>query len=145
VKKNLLILFVISLAIAACGVPATPEPSLSLVGAWKLTTFGPVDVQVPALTSVEAGLTFNEDGTMTGNSGCNGFSGRYTVEGDQITFSEIVSTLMACDEPVMQQEEVVYQVLTDTASFEIEGTTLTITKNDNMLVFTTSVSYPSYP
>lgn len=142
-KKNLLMLFLLALAITACGVPATQETSLA--GAWQLTMFGPADLQVPALTNNEAGLTFNQDGTMNGNSGCNEFSGRYTVEGNQITFSEIVSTLASCEEPVMQQEEVMYQVLTDTAAFEIEGSTLTITKNDNLLVFTSTISYPSYP
>jgi heat shock protein HslJ len=147
VKKNLLILFILllSLAVAACGAPATEEPSDSLDGAWKLTSLGPVNSPIPALTGIDAGITFNQDGTMAGTAGCNGFSGKYTVEGDQLTFSDIVSTLMACEEPVMQQEEIMYLVLTDTASFEIDGSTLTITNGDNHLVFTRTVSYPSYP
>lgn len=145
-KKNLLILFLLSVAIAACGAPpATEVPSTSLIGAWKLTSLGPVGSPVPALTGLEAGVTFNPDGTMAGNSSCNGFSGKYTVEGNEITFSDLVSTLMACEEPVMQQEEVMYLVLKDTASFEIDGSTLTITNGDHLLVFTTTVSYPSYP
>jgi heat shock protein HslJ len=145
VKKNLLILFILSLAIAACGAPATEEPSVSLTGAWKLTSLGPVNSRVPALTGMEAGITFNDDGTMAGDSGCNGFSGRYAVEGNQITFSDLVSTLIACEEPVMQQEEIMYLVLTDTASFEIDEVTLTLTNGDNLLVFTRTISYPSYP
>jgi heat shock protein HslJ len=146
VKKNLLILFILTVAIAACGAPpATEVPSTSLVGAWKLTSLGPVSSPVPALTGLEAGIAFNEDGTMAGNSGCNGFSGRYALDGDQITFSDLVSTLMACEEPVMQQENVMYLVLKDTASFEIDGSTLTVTNGDNQLVFTSTVSYPSYP
>jgi heat shock protein HslJ len=58
------------------------------------------------------------------------------VEGDQITFSEIVSTLMACDDPRMEQEDAVRQVLTDTATFTIEGNTLTLTNNEMVLVLT---------
>jgi putative lipoprotein len=145
VKTYLLILLVISLAISACTAQPTAEPSASLIGAWTLTSFGTVDSQTPALSDVEAGVTFSEDGTLTGDSGCNGFGGNYTVQGNQITFSEIVSTLMLCDEPIMEQEEAVYQVLTDTASFQIEGNRLTLTNNDRMLVFTTIASYPSYP
>jgi heat shock protein HslJ len=72
---------------------------------------------------------------VAGNSGCNGFGGDYTVEGNEITFGQIVSTLMACDDPRMAQEQAVHQVLTDTASFEIEDSTLTLTNNDMVLVF----------
>jgi putative lipoprotein len=105
-----------------------------------------VSAPVPAVEGVEAGLTFNADGTLSGNSGCNGYSGSYTVEGAQITFTApIVSTLMLCDETIMAQEEAVYQVLTDTTSYHIEGTQLTLTNNDRVLVFNTTVSYPSYP
>jgi heat shock protein HslJ len=83
---------------------------------------------------VNPGLTFNEDGTVTGTSGCNEFGGNYTVEGDQITFSEVVSTLKLCDAPLMEQEEAMQQVMTETATYQIEGNTLTITNNDKVLV-----------
>jgi heat shock protein HslJ len=73
---------------------------------------------------------------VTGNAGCNGLGGTYTVEGDQVTFSEVTSTLMACDDPRMAQEDAVHQVLTDTATFKIEGNTLTLTNNDMVLVLT---------
>jgi heat shock protein HslJ len=135
VKKYLLILFLIALAISACtteGAGASP----SLTGAWKLTSYGPTGVQIHGVDDAEAGLTFNEDGTVTGNSGCNGLGGTYTVEGDQVTFSEVVSTLMACDDPRMAQEDAVQQVLTDTATYKIEGNKLTLTNNDMVLVLT---------
>ena len=133
VKKYLLALLVICLAISAC---APKETSASLVGSWKLTAYGPAESPTPAVADVEASLTFNEDGTVTGSSGCNGLGGDYTVEGDQITFSQITSTLMACDDARMAQEKAVHQVLTDTASFKIEGNTLTLTNNGMMLVLT---------
>ena len=144
-KKYLLILFLLSLAVSACSAPATREPGDSLVGSWMLSAYGPISAALPSVAGVEAGLTFNADGTLTGNSGCNGYSGSYTVEGNQITFSPIVSTRMACDKPIMEQEAAIHQVLTDIASFQIEGTQLTLTNDDRILVFTTTSSYPSYP
>ncbi len=136
-KKYLLILFVIALTISACTAEAEGAgASPSLTGAWKLTSYGPVGAQTLAVADVEAGLTFNEDGTVTGNSGCNGLGGSYAVEADQVTFSEVVSTLMACDDPRMAQEDAVQQVLTDTAIFKIEGNILTLTNNGTMLVLT---------
>jgi heat shock protein HslJ len=104
-----------------------------------------VDSQTPALIDTKPRITFNVDGTLIGNSGCNGYSGSYTVEGNQITFSPIVSTRMLCDKAIMEQETAIHQVLTNTASFKIEGNQLTLTNNDRLLVFTTAVSYPSYP
>jgi heat shock protein HslJ len=153
-KKYLLLLVTIALALSACSAQSTPqgteqspntdqlpgteEPSTSspLIGAWKLTAYGPADAPTPAVEGVEAGLTFNEDGTVSGTSGCNGLGGDYTVEGDQITFGEFVSTLMACDDPIMKQEESAHQVMTGTATYTIEGDTLTITNNDMVLVLT---------
>jgi len=133
VRKVLLVLFVISLVMAAC---SAQDSSTSLIGSWKLTAYGPAGSPTPAVEDVEAGLTFNEDGTVSGTSGCNGLGGDYTVEGDQITFGQIISTLMACDSPIMDQESAVTQVLTGTADFSIEGNTLTLTNNDMVLVLT---------
>jgi heat shock protein HslJ len=136
VKKYLLTLLILSFAISACSAQNTEEPSASLIGSWKLTSFGSVGTTFPAVEGSDAELTFNEDGTVAGNSGCNGFGGNYTVEGDQVTFSEIVSTLIACEEPLMSQEEAVFQVLTGTATHTIEGSTLTLTSNGMVLVLT---------
>jgi heat shock protein HslJ len=150
-KKYLLTLLLISLAVSACMAESpqgSPQDSGSLIGSWKLTAHGPASAPVPAVEGVEAGLTFNEDGTVSGTSGCNGLGGDYTVEGNQITFGEFVSTLMACDDPIMAQEESAHKVMTGTATYEIEGDTLTITNNDNVLVFTRgslSTDEPSEP
>jgi len=141
-KKYLLILFLLALTISACSAPATREPADALIAAWKLTAYGPVGAAIPAVEGVEAELIFNADGTLTGNSGCNGYSGSYSVEGSEITFSPIVSTRMACDASIMEQESAIHQVLTGTASFQIQGTQLTLTNNDRMLVFTATNSYP---
>lgn len=135
-KKYLLMLVVLSMALYGCS-----PGQASLIGTWNLTAYGPSASPTPAVPDSGAQITFSEDGTVAGNSGCNGFGGKYNVEGDQITFSEIVSTLMACDAARMAQEAAVHQVLSDTATFNIEGSTLTLTNNDMVLILT-RVSYP---
>ena len=132
-KKYLITLLIICLAISAC-TAKNDGSSASLIGSWKLTSYSRADVLTPAVTDTEAGLTFKDDGTVTGNSGCNGFGGNYKVKGDQVTFDQITSTLMACDDARMVQEGAVHQVLTDTATFKIEGNTLTLANNDIVLV-----------
>jgi heat shock protein HslJ len=133
VKKYLLALLLIVLVVSAC-TAKNEGSSNSLIGSWKLTSYSRADVLTPAVTDTESGLTFKEDGTVTGNSGCNSLGGNYKVEGDQVTFDQIVSTLMACDEARMAQEGAVQQVLTNTATYKIEGNTLTLTNNDVVLV-----------
>jgi heat shock protein HslJ len=141
----MLILLVASIFLSACGAQASP----SIVGTWKLTAYGPKDTRTPAVTGGEATLTFESSGSVTGNGGCNSLGGTYKVDSDQITFSEIVSTLMACDDARMAQESAVAKVLSGTARYEIKDNTLTLTNGDMVLIFTSaSNSYPapgSYP
>ena len=144
-KKFLLTLLLISLAVSACSAQNGGATSPSIIGAWQLVAYGPAEAPIPAVEGVEAGLTFNEDGTVTGTSGCNGLGGDYTVAGDQITFGEFVSTLMACDEPIMAQEEGAHKVMTGTATYEIEGDRLTITNNAMVLVFTRATAGSEEP
>lgn len=131
-KKYLLIFFIICLTISACSAQGNSRP---LVGSWRLTAYGPIDSTTPAVPDVDAILIFGEDGTLAGSTGCNELGGDYVIEGDQITFGQIVSTLILCPDLQMAQEETMFQVLRETASFNIEGDTLTITNNDTVLVF----------
>ena len=147
-KRYLLILLMINLVASGCAA----RPSASLVGTWKLTAYGPKETPTPAVTGAEATLTFDNKGGVTGNGGCNSLGGTYTVNEDQITFSDVVSTLMACDDSRMAQEGAVTQVLSGTAKYEIKANTLTLTNNDMVLIFTSASnsypipnSYPSYP
>jgi heat shock protein HslJ len=132
VKKYLLILIMICLTVSGC---AAKENALPLAGSWRLTAYGPSNSPTPAVPDVEAILNFDADGTLAGNTGCNQLGGDYQVEGDQITFGQIVSTLIGCPDLEMAQEDSMHQVLTGTASFKIEGNTLTITNNNMVLVF----------
>ena len=131
-KKYLLILFMVCLVLSAC---SSGSKSASIAGTWKLTSYGAANSPTPAVSDVDASITFDVNGTLNGNGGCNSMSGDYKVDGNQITFGPIMSTLMGCDEPRMTQEGTVHQVLTDTASFKIDDNTLTILNKDMVLVF----------
>lgn len=137
-KRYLMILLFVSLIVTACAA----EPG-TLVGTWKLTAYGPENSLTPAVTDAEAILTFGDDGTVMGSGGCNSLGGDYEVDGSQITFSPLTSTLMACEDARMAQESAVMQVLTGTAGFEIEDNTLTLKNNDMLLVLT--VAADPYP
>ena len=127
----LISLFVLSgVILAACSGAA----SNSLVGTWRLVSYGSPGNLTPAAPDVDTSITFSEDGKIEGNVGCNGFSGDYTVEGNTITFGPIVSTLMFCEGPVGDQETTTLNVLAETVTFVMEGDTVTITSADGSSV-----------
>jgi len=53
-----------------------------------------------------------EDGQVKGSGGCNSYGGEYRVRGDTIKFGMMMSTLMACaDTAMMEQETAFMQML----------------------------------
>lgn len=126
-KKLLILGLSVILALTACAgdSPATIE------GGWKLVSYGPSSGQVPAAPDVETSIEF-KDGQMSGNVGCNGFGGEYSMKGDQIEFGPVMSTMMYC-EAVAEQESSTLAVFQETAGFVLDGNTLTITSADGAM------------
>jgi heat shock protein HslJ len=50
---------------------------------------------VPVPEAVSASATF-ADGTVSGNAGCNDYSGSYTIDGDKLTIGQLATTRKAC-------------------------------------------------
>ncbi|HEU5011749.1 MAG TPA: META domain-containing protein [Roseiflexaceae bacterium] len=135
--------------LAACGVPEPAAPSVSaptpestetntsaLVGTeWRLVAYGPEDNPQQPLDSTTITLKFI-DTQVSGSLGCNSFGGDYTVNGQQITFSNMVQTLMACPEPIMQQEDQIVAALRSVTTWAREGDTLRLGYDDGFLRFT---------
>jgi putative lipoprotein len=102
--------------------PADGDSSALEGTGWVLT-----DIDGNAVdASIGATMTFEPD-RVTGNGGCNGYGGTYVVEGSKITFMEIVSTLMACDDPKMAVETPFLGALQGDGTFTVTGDTLVIT------------------
>jgi heat shock protein HslJ len=113
------------LILAAC----SGENTASVEGAWKLVSYGDPANPTPAAPDIDASIEI-KDGQVTGNVGCNGFGGKYKVDGNKITFSEVVSTLMFCEGPAGAQESATLAVLRESATYVLDGDTLTITSGD---------------
>ena len=123
--------------------PPTTDPALT--GTWNykeamLSTGG--SGKVPVISNTKGiTLTFNNDGTLTGFSGCNNFNGGYTLSGKTTDFGKgisigpLASTMMYC---------------ADTADFETaylnnlrQTQTYSIT-NNKMMLRTSYASQLSY-
>mgnify|MGYP001274395903 CR=1 FL=1 len=137
-KKTTLLMFTLvlltALVITSCGGIGN---SANLAGtSWKLVNYGSNTSLTAAVPDVPTSLDIGKDGKMSGNVGCNSFSGDYKVNGSQITFGTVVSTLMACPDPVMKQEAAVLKVFSGTASFTLDAGTIVITSADGQSTVT---------
>jgi heat shock protein HslJ len=118
-RRALSLVFIAAVAatVAACsGGAATPAPSspaaasasagaLELDGtSWLLTDYISPDGAVFTVPAAVTPLLAFEGGNLTGNAGCNTFSSTYTVTGDAIEIGPIMSTKMACEEPMASVE-----------------------------------------
>ncbi|MBX3056863.1 MAG: META domain-containing protein [Anaerolineae bacterium] len=85
--------------------PAPDAPAAEADGrTFYLQSFGPADAPQPILEGTEITAHFAND-TISGNAGCNNYSGTIVPVDDFFQVTGILSTLMLCDEAIMQQEQ----------------------------------------
>ena len=105
-------------------VTVTVNPGNPLAGTgWSLNSFEPGRVPLPGTTIT---LAFDDSGAVSGNSGCNSYSGNYTVNGTSLSIGPLISTQMACEPDVMDQEQLYLSALQGAASFDLPGGQLVI-------------------
>ena len=127
--KKILIGLLAVLILSAC----SGGSASSIVGQWELVSHGSASSQTPAVDGVDTSIEFSADGKLNGTVGCNVFNGDYKVDGDTLTFSPVISTLMFCED-VAEQETSTLAVFSESASFVLDGETLTITSADGASV-----------
>lgn len=83
---------------------------------------------VSVVTGTTLTLAFGEGGRVSGNAGCNSFTGTYTSENNALNIGPLASTQKLCTEPagVMEQEAQYLAALQKSATYSIAGSTLTI-------------------
>lgn len=140
--KKTIIIGMLFLTLAACapqpgsamntGNGQTPEGNAILAESnWSLVSFGEVGAETPIIEDSAITLEFDAEGQAFGSGGCNGYSTQYEVQGDQLSFSEITSTLIACDSDGLgKQEQQYFQTLETAGKFELAENNLTIWYND---------------
>jgi heat shock protein HslJ len=102
---------------------------------WELVSMGAPGAEAPVIAGSQVTLAFEADGRAGGESGCNTYGGNYRVDGDAITFDEVASTLMACaDQAVMDQEQRFFLALQNAGTFELSGDNLAIQSADGQSV-----------
>jgi putative lipoprotein len=96
---------------------------------WTLTQLV-VDGQQQELSPTHpATLHFGAgDGKISGSGGCNSIGGTYSLHGDQLQIGALYSTLIGClDTVVASQEAAFYAALPRVQTYQVAGTSLTLT------------------
>jgi heat shock protein HslJ len=89
---------------ALLGYAAAPAPDIA--GGWIVTGYnnGNGAVKTPVAKSILT-MVFGSDGTLSGSSGCNRYSGGYSVDGSKLTVGPLASTQMACASSDLNDQE----------------------------------------
>jgi heat shock protein HslJ len=114
------LIFAASVALAGCG-PTGELPSTLGGTTWVATQ---ISGQAP-VAGREPSITFDGD-RISGNAGCNGFSGRFRIEGSTIAIQDLGSTAMGCPEPAASMERMFLNALGGASSIQVGYSTLVI-------------------
>jgi heat shock protein HslJ len=68
-----------------------------------------------------------------GSSGCNRISGKFQLSGDSLQLLGGAMTMMACPEPLMNQEKEFNEALTATGSYLLNGNVLELLERKKVL------------
>ena len=90
---------------------------------WTLDVAG---LNVPGADAVAPTISFS-NASVSGSSGCNNFSGGYTVSGATLTFGPLASTQKACGPVETAVETAVLTRLGKVAGYKVAADTLTLT------------------
>jgi heat shock protein HslJ len=100
----------------------------TIVGSWMLFSYnnGKGAIQTVITGSVTTAV-FGSDWKLSGSGGCNQYNALYTTTASNgITITQPSSTMMACENNLMQQETQYLSLLPTAAKYEISGDELTL-------------------
>ncbi|MCX7852433.1 MAG: META domain-containing protein [Caldilineales bacterium] len=83
---------------------------------WQLEALaGPDGNLQPALPQVKVTATF-ANGILGGHAGCNNYSAAYRLEGERLSVETIMTTMMACADDALNEQERLYLAALDAAA-----------------------------
>ncbi|MGY0391456.1 META domain-containing protein [Bizionia sp. KMM 8389] len=134
-------LLVTCIFILSCGnakeATAMNEPT-PLVGTYQLKTIG---LNTPINTPLQ--ITFNiEKKMVSGNSGCNQFSGSYLSEGSALEFGPLASTRKMCPPAINTLEQQILKALKETKQYSQTDTVISLLDNSGAVVLTIAKEIP---
>jgi len=123
------VLSICALAFAGCAEQAAEEPAEESAAEPPTVTATMIDsdwqvTEIDGEVTVEDArptLQFPEDGRLAGTSGCNRYFSSFEMDGDKVTIGNAGATMMACPEPLMDQERRFFAALSASVSYVISA------------------------
>jgi heat shock protein HslJ len=84
-------------------------------------------------TTITALFDDDED-TLSGNDGCNTFTAGFDADDGDISIDTVASTAMACEEPIMDQEQAFLAALERAETYELGSNSLALRTADGELL-----------
>ena len=129
-KRSIAILALV--AVAGCAITSR-DATIDLPGtSWVLVDLdgaAPVGEAPPT-------IAFDDQGSVTGNAGCNTFNGEVTIDGSDLTFGPLATTQMACvEDGVADQEQAFLATLQDATSYTVDNEGRLVIQDGGTLTF----------
>ncbi|HEY0272120.1 MAG TPA: META domain-containing protein [Chitinophaga sp.] len=110
------------------------NPSLLYNTDWKLVSIQGEAIDTTGMNR-RPGIRFEKNQhRVSGNGGCNGMGGSFTVTGNKLHFSPLISTRMAC--PALAVENKYFKALEQVTRFEVsEGRLELLNDSGSLAIF----------
>jgi heat shock protein HslJ len=140
VNNSLWIIIGLLIITGTAGCLAHTSPPEDLTGhSWRLIFYNNGSALVETNPVPPIVLTLEPDGTFSGSSGCNNYSGSYQLDGGLISIADLNVTERNCSYPerVMQMEQDYLNLLTSTTRYSIDQDELALSYYDvkKLLIF----------
>ena len=115
---NTVAIVLLGLLLSNCAMSNAPYPLPSLPdSAWLAEDID----QAGVMDMLQSTLKFDVNMNVSGNAGCNRYFGSAKVSGNEIIFSQLGTTRMACSQAIMNQEQLFLTALTAVRSWRIDA------------------------
>ena len=137
-RTALTLLTISAIALAACGsdgdTASGPVPTADdLTGqAFESTSVEGYDLVEGS--TIELGF---ETDALEARAGCNSLTGGYTITDGTLEVGAMASTMMACDDALMEQDQWLSDFLTSGPDIALDGDTLTLTGSETTVTLAT--------
>ena len=109
----------------------------AIVGSWTVTSYYAGDAILSVTGDATLTADFADDGSVSGNAGCNNYNGPYEIDGDSITIGPLAGTKMACTSEELSKQEADFLAALELATtFIVTGDRLDLLRDGGTIAAT---------
>jgi heat shock protein HslJ len=120
---------------AACSVGPGAQPAENVAGRQFLSTRVTENGELRPLVEGTQILLAFEAVRLSANAGCNTMSGGYTITAGQLLVGDLATTMMACAQPLMTQDQWLAAFLNKRPQIQVSGTDMVLSADGTIITF----------